>query len=364
MKINISQPDITQEEIEAVREVLLSGILASGPKVEEFEKEFATFIGTKFAIATNSGTSALMIALQALGIGRGDEVITVPFSFIATTNAILYTGAEPVFVDISEEDFNLAPKLLESALSERTKAVLVVHLYGQPANMDPIMEFVRKHGLYLIEDACQAHGAAYMGKRVGSFGVGAFSFYPTKNMTTGEGGMVTTDDPEVYKKAIILRNHGQTKRYYHEILSYNFRMTDIAAAIGLVQLKKLEKNNQKRKKNAEFFLKKLQGLEGIILPKIFPGREHVWHQFTIRVSQGAKISRDGLAEFLHNNGVSTGIYYPLPIHLQKSMANGKKWGEFPVSLRVSREVLSLPVHPKLREEDLNFIVEKVQEACQ
>jgi len=364
MKINISQPDIDQEEIKAVEEVLISGMLTSGPKVAELEKDFASFIGTKFAIATNSGTSALMVALQSLGIGPGDEVITVPFSFIATTNAILYTGAEPVFVDISEKDFNLDPVWLKQALSQRTKAVLVVHLYGQPADLDSILDFTEKHGLLLIEDACQAHGATYKGKKVGSFGTGTFSFYPTKNMTTGEGGMITTDDSELYQRAVMIRNQGQSKRYYHEVLGYNFRMTDIAAAIGLAQFKKLNRNNQRRKLNAEFYLKNLQGIPGIILPLTFPEREHAWHQFTIRVSGQARKSRDELADYLSNKGISTGVYYPLPIHRQKSMIGLKGWGKYPVSEKMAQEVLSLPVHPKLSEEELNYIVERIREACQ
>ncbi len=241
MKVNIAQPQIGKEEIKAVTEVLKSGMLAQGPKVAEFEEKFAKFIGVKCAIATTSGTTALHVALLSAGIGPGDEVITTPLTFIATANAILYTGARPVFVDIDEATYNINPDLIEKVITEKTKAIMPVHLYGQSANMTKIMAVARKHKLTVIEDACQAHGARWKEKKVGSFGIGAFSFYPTKNMTTGEGGMITTDSKEIYEKACLIRAHGSKVKYYHDILGYNFRLTDIGAAIGIEQLKKLPK---------------------------------------------------------------------------------------------------------------------------
>ena len=364
MRINIASPDIGEEEIRGVTDVLRSGVLASGPRVIELEQAFARFIGTAHAIATNSGTAALMVALQALGIGPGDEVVTSPFTFIASANAILYTGAKPVFVDVQEEDFNLDPEQLESALTPRTKAVLPIHLYGQTAEMDPIVTFCQTHNLHLVEDACQAHGATYGGKKAGSFGVGTFSFYPTKNMTTSEGGMITLDDEALAHTCDMIRNHGSQKRYYHEILGFNFRMTDIEAAIGLAQLAKLERNNERRKANARFYGEALKDVPGIVLPQELPGRTHVWHQFTLRVTAECKVTRDGLAEDLGKRGIGTAIYYPLPLHQQVWFQKlGNDWGRFPVAERMSREVLSVPVHPKLSQDDVTIVAESIREIC-
>ena len=246
MKINIASPKIGKEEIKAVTEVLKSGMLAQGPKVSEFEEKFARFIGVKYAIATSSGTTALEIALRAAGIGPDDEVITSPFTFIASANSILYTGARPVFADIVEQTFNLDPEKIEAKITKKTKAIMPVHLYGNACAMTKIMVIAKKRKLAIIEDACQAHGAEWGGKKVGSFGLaGAFSLYPTKNMTTGEGGMITTNSKEIYDKANLLRAHGSKIKYYHDILGYNYRMTDIEAAIGIEQQKKLNKFNNK-----------------------------------------------------------------------------------------------------------------------
>ncbi len=354
--INISAPVLQDNEIKAVGDVLKSGRLTQGPIVEEFEEAFASFIGTEYAIAVNSGTAALHVALLAAGVSEGDEVITTPFSFIATGNAILFCGARPVFVDIDENSFNINPHIIEQKITPRTKALLVVHLFGQPCEMDRITQMCQRHRLILIEDACQAHGAEYQGRKVGSFGIGCFSFYPTKNMTTGEGGMITTDDKELAEKAKMIRNHGQKERYLHEILGYNYRMADIAAALGICQLKKLPEFNRKRIEHAEFLTREISHIEGLMPPFVAPEVKHVFHQFTIRVTEYFGISRDELKERLKNRGVMTEIYYPLPLHKQPLYQKLGYDDNLPLSEKAAQEVLSLPVHPGLEEEDLKVIV--------
>jgi len=355
--IPIAKPIIDEDEISAVTVVLRSGIIAQGRKVEEFEEAFAGFIGTKYAIAVNSGTAALHIALLAQGIGEGDEVITSPFTFIATANSILFTGAKPVFADIEEDSFNIAPDSIVEKITPRTRAIMPVHLYGQPCDMKKIMGIADEHKLAVIEDACQAHGAEYEGKKVGSFGTGCFSFYPTKNITTGEGGMITTNDKDIAQKARMIRSHGQRERYFHEILGYNYRMTDIAAAIGLCQLGKLVGFNNKRIGNAEFLTGRLSGIKGLIPPHVRPNAKHVFHQYTVRVTQDFGISRDELRQKLMNKGVATEIYYPLPIHKQPLYQNSGYNDHLPNSEKAAREVLSLPVHPSLTKKDLEYIVD-------
>ncbi len=348
--IAISSPFIGDEEIKAVEEVLRSGNLAQGRKVAEFEEAYAAYVGTKYAVAVSSGTTALHLSLLAHGIGEGDEVITTPFSFIATANAILFAGAKPVFADIDEKSFNLDPEKIEEKITSKTKALIPVHLYGQPCDMDRIMEIARKYSLVVIEDACQAHGAEYKGKKAGSFGTGCFSFYPTKNMTTGEGGMITTDYPVIAARARMLRNHGQKERYLHEVLGYNFRMTDIAAAIGLCQLKKLDHFNEQRRKNAEMLNQGLKDIKGIRTPCVSPAVKHVFHQYTIRVTGDFAISRDALREKLIKEGIAAEIYYPLPIHHQPLYRRLGYNDHLPQTEKAAQEVLSLPVHPALGEE--------------
>jgi len=358
--IPIAKPIIDEDEISAVTAVLRSGIIAQGRKVEEFEEAFAGFIGAKYAIAVNSGTAALHIALLAQGIGEGDEVITSPFTFIATANSILFTGAKPVFADIEEDSFNIAPDSIAEKITPRTKAIMPVHLYGQPCDMKRIMRIAQEHGLIVIEDACQAHGAEYEGKKVGSFGTGCFSFYPTKNITTGEGGMITTNDKDIAQKARMIRSHGQRERYFHEILGYNYRMTDIAAAIGLCQLGKLKEFNSKRIENAKFLTERLSGIKGLITPSIKSNTKHVFHQYTVRVTQDFGISRDELRQKLMNKGVATEIYYPLPIHRQPLYQSLGYNDHLPNSEKLAKEVLSLPVHPSLTKEDLENVVRAIQ----
>ena len=358
--IPVARPAVGEEEAEAVRRVIESGMLAQGEQVLEFERRFARYVGSRHAVATSSGTAALHLALLACGIRRGDEVITTPFTFIATANAVLYCGAKPVFADIDGRTFNVRPEEIERRITPRTRAVLVVHLYGHPCDMAEISEVCREHGLMLIEDACQAHGAAYRGRRVGSFGDAAcFSFYPTKNMTTGEGGMVTTSREDVAERVRLLREHGAKRRYEHEVLGYNYRMTDIAAAMGLVQLRKLDEMNERRRENAKVLTDELEGVEGVETPFVKPGVTHVFHQYTVRCR-----SRERLTEVLEREGIGYGIHYPTPVHRQELYRRlGYSRLSLPEAERASREVLSLPVHPTLRREEVERVAEVVKRAA-
>ena len=354
--INIAQPQLGMEEKQAVLEVIDSGMIAQGPRVKAFEQAFAEMCGVKHAIATTSGTTALHAALLAAGVGKGDEVITSPFTFIASANSIVYTGARPVFVDIDPVTFNIDPKFIEAAITPRTKAILPIHLFGLSCDMQPIMAIAKQHGLQVIADACQSHGASYMGKRVGSFGIGTFSFYPTKNMTCAEGGMITCDDDRIDEHCRVIRQHGMHRRYYHDELGFNFRMTDIQAAIGLEQLKKLAVRNEQRCKNAGYFNKNLQG---VITPAIPEGGTHVFHQYTVRVPGGM---RDALRSYLQEHGVGSEVYYPVPVHKQKFYIEELGYQQaFPESERAAQEVLSLPVHPGLSLQDLETIIARVNE---
>lgn len=358
--IPISKPLLGKEEEQAVKRVLNSGFLTQGEEVRKFEEEFSKYIGTKFAVAMNSGTSALHTALLSSGIGPGDEVITTPFSFIATANSILYTGARASFVDIDESTFNIDPQKIEQKISDRTKALLIVHLFGQPCDMNQIIELCEAHDLILIEDACQAHGAEFDGKKVGSFGTGCFSFYPTKNMTTGEGGMITTNDEEIAEKARQIRDHGQTKQYIHDVLGYNYRMTNLAAAIGRCQLRKLDEFNSKRIKNAQFLTKEIEKIEGLIPPRVAPNVKHVFHQYTIKVTENFGMSRDELKRRLRDRGIDVRVYYPTPIHKQPLYWKLGYRDNLPISEKIANEVLSLPVHPNLTKGDLERIVEAIK----
>ncbi len=356
--IPIARPLIDEEEKAAVLAALDSGRLAQGPRVRELEERFAAMVGTREAVAVCSGTAALMVALAANGIGTGDEVITTPFTFAATANAVLFTGARPVFVDAREDDFNIDPSLIEAAITPRTRAILPVHLYGQPCDMPAIEAIARKHALLIVEDACQAHGASVGGRMAGSFGTGCFSFYATKNMTTGEGGMITTDDAALAEKARRFRNHGESSRYVSESLGYNFRMSNVLAAIGLVQLEKLAARNEQRRANAAFLSERLRG---VIPPREMPGRRHVFHHYTVRVPSTDRTAsvRDALARRLAEAGIETGVYYPVPVHRQPLYAGLGYGDKLPVAERLSKEVLSLPVHPGLSRSDLEAIVAAV-----
>jgi len=350
--IPIARPLLGDEEKEAVIAVLNSGRLVQGPRVEDFEGRFAAFCGARYAIATSSGTAALYIALLAHGISPGDEVITTPFSFIATANSILSTRAQPVFVDIEEASFNIDPRLIEEKITPQTKALIPVHLYGNPCDMEAILEIAARHGLIVIEDACQAHGASIDGRKVGSFGTGCFSFYATKNMVTGEGGMITTDDEVIAERARLIRQHGMRRQYYHDMWGFNFRMTEFQAAIGVVQLEKLEDFNRRRIENAAYLT---ENLKQVITPQVKHGFRHVFHQYTIRVPDG----RDEMLEGLRERGIDTRVYYPLPIHKQPFYHQLGYHEELPLAEKASREVLSLPVHPGLTRAELERIVEEV-----
>lgn len=361
--ISITKPQIDSKEINAVIKVLKSGNLAQGKIVEEFENSFAKFIGVKHAVAVANGTLALHLAVLSLGLKEGDEVITSPFSFIASSNCLAYVGAKPVFVDINPDDFGLDVSQIESKITKKTKAILPVHLYGLPNNMSDILKIAKKHKLFVIEDACQAHGAMYKNKKAGTIGdVGCFSFYPTKNMTSGEGGMLTTNNSKIAELARLFRNHGQSKRYYHSMLGFNFRMTEIHAAIGIEQLKKLNKFNARRITNANYLTKRLSKIPGITPPAVFKDRTHVYHQYTIKVEKPFALTRNQLAEKLHSKGIGSGTYYPVLIPEQESFNYLKFKGKTPVAKDITAKVLSLPVHPGLTKKELDTIVSAIQNA--
>ncbi len=354
--IPIARPQLGEEEKQRVWDTMASGSLAQGPRVREFEEQFAALIGTAHAVATSSGTTALHLALLGYGVGHGDEVITVPFTFIASANSVLYTGARPIFVDVDERDFAMDPALIEAAITPRTKAIMPVSLYGQPADMPAIVEIAERHNLAVVEDACQSHGAAIGPRRSGTWGAGTFSFYPTKNMTTGEGGMLTTDDGDLAERVRLLREHGMRVRYHHEIVGYNFRMTDIAAAIGLAQIGKLAGYNARRREIAARYYAELRG---VVTPHVRPDTTHVYHQYTIRVKE-----RDAFADALGSRGVGSAIYYPIPVHRQKPfVALGYGDESYPVTERLTEQVLSIPVHPSLSDEEVATVIGAVNETA-
>ena len=348
--ISLSKPVISEEEKQAVMRVLDSGMIAQGPEVAAFEDEFSLFMEGHHCIAVNSGTSALHLGLLASGIESGDEVIIPSFTFAATANAVALCGATPVFVDIDIETFTMDPKAAEAAITENTSAIMPVHLYGHPSNMDPLTEICSRKGLTLLEDAAQAHLATYKSQPVGTFGTAAFSFYPTKNMTSGEGGMIVTSDDEIARKAKLLRNQGMEIRYQNEVVGFNNRMTDIHAAIGRVQLKKLRERTTKRQKNAKFLS---ENLSTVTVPTASSDAEHVYHQYTITTDR-----RDDLSEYLNQAEIGNGVYYPIPVHELPSFG---KLIDLPNTKAAAKQALSIPVHPLLTSEELNRIVEVMNE---
>lgn len=352
--IPIARPLIGEEEKAAVMAVLESGQLAQGGRVAEFERRFAALCGTAHAVATSSGTTALHLALLAHDVGAGDEVITTPFSFIATANSILFTGARPVFADIDPRTFNIDIEHVASLITPRTRAIMPVHLYGQPADMGPLVELAQQRGLALVEDACQAHAARYRGRPVGSFGTGCFSFYPTKNVTSGEGGMITTNDAALADQLRMLRQHGMNRQYYHEILGFNFRLTDLQAAVGLAQLDKLAGWTAARAANGAFYS---AHLPREVAPTVLDGCEHVYHQYTLRIPG----DRERAVELLAERGVQARVYYPLPIHQQPLYQQLGFRDQLPHAERASHQVLSIPVHPSLSAAEREHVAAAVNE---
>jgi len=351
--LKVQYLSIKAEIDSAVLGVLESTQFVLGKEVVAFEELFAAYTQTSQVMGVNTGTSALHLALLAAGIGRGDEVITTPFTFIATVSAIDYTGATPVFVDIDPVSFTIDPAKIEAAITPRTKAILPVHLYGQPADMDPIMEIARRHGLVVIEDAAQAHGAEYKGRRVGSIGdLGCFSFYPGKNLGAyGEGGAVTTNNPELARTVRMLRDWGAERRYYHDLKGFNYRLEGVQGAVLRVKMKYIEGWTEARRAVAARYDEALAGI-GIRTPFAAPDRRHVYHIYAIRDTR-----RDSLQAFLHDHGVSTGIHYPIPVHLQRAFAElGHKEGDFPHSEAAAREVLSIPMYPELPQDQQELVV--------
>lgn len=358
LDLNAQYETIKGEIASAIQEVLDSSAFVGGPFVERFEEAFADFCGCSCGAGVSSGTSALWMTLLALGIGPGDEVVTVPNSFIATAEAISMCGARPVFVDVQEQSHTMNPDLLENALTPRTKAVIPVHLFGQPADMDPIMEIAKRRNLHVIEDACQAHGAAYKGKPAGSIGTaGCFSFYPGKNLGAyGEAGAVVTNDSGLAEKIRMLRDHGQTKKYHHAMIGWNGRMDGIQAAVLSVKLKYLSSWNDARRENALRYDRLLAGVNDITLPMEMDYARHVYHIYAVRTEK-----RDALQCFLAEKGISCLIHYPQPIHLQDAYSSlGLTRGDFPVAEKSSQEVLSLPMSPDLGEHQLEYVATQIR----
>ncbi|MCE7004885.1 DegT/DnrJ/EryC1/StrS family aminotransferase [Kibdelosporangium philippinense] len=348
-----------------VLEVLRSGVIAQGPMVKRFEDAFAKVAGVEHAVAVNSGTTALVASIEVLDLQPGDEVITSPFTFVATLNAILEAGASVRFADIRTEDFNIDPDVVAKAVTPRTKVLMPVHLYGQMADMTKLMPLAQEHGLAVVEDSAQAVGATLDGNPAGSYGLGCFSLYATKNITTAEGGVITTNDAVLADRLRVLRNQGMRARYQYEMAGHNYRLTDLHAAVGIPQMEKLTQITDARQRNAEALSKGLTGISGLELPTVLQGRTHVWHQYTVRITEDAPMSRDEFSAKLIEKGVGNGVYYPkLAFDYDCYRTNPRitaSLADFPVAARVAREVLSLPVHPKLTESDVDKVVETVRE---
>ena len=352
--IRVSEPHFGADVEALVLEVLRSGHVAQGPMVGRFEELGAAMAGTRFAVAVANGTVSLEAALEVLGIGPGDEVITTPFTFAATINAVLRSGATVRFADILP-DFTLDPAAVGALIGPATTAVLPVHLYGLPADMDGIMAVAGRHGLAVVEDAAQAHGASLGGRRVGSFGVGSFSFYATKNVACGEGGLITSSDEALVRRLRQLRNQGMVERYRYETVGRNLRMTDLQAALGIPQLERLDATNARRRANAAVLTKLLDGVDGLVVPATAEGREHVWHQYTVLLPPGA--DRDGIVERMRAAGVESGVYYPrlawdYPVYREHP---GVVQDDTPVAATAAQRCLSLPVHPGLSRTELERV---------
>lgn len=347
--------ELKKEIDESILRVLDSGQFIHGPDVKDLEGELTAYVGVGNAVGCGNGTDALQIALMSLGVGPGDEVITTPFTFVATAEVAALLGAKTVFADICEDDFNIDPKEVERRITGKTKAIVPVHLFGQPAEMDEIMKIADSAGIPVVEDAAQAFGAEYKGRKMCSFGkAGCVSFFPSKNLGAyGDGGMIFTDDDELAKKIRAIPNHGSGKKYYHDYIGVNSRLDSIQAAILRVKFKHLDEYNERRAHFAQMYTERLQGT--VVTPRVFPGKKHIFHQYTIRTQR-----RDGLLERLKQQGIPSAVYYPVPLHLQKAYEYaGYKKGDFPVSEKLAGEVLSLPMHPNLLDGEVEFITDTI-----
>jgi UDP-2-acetamido-2-deoxy-ribo-hexuluronate aminotransferase len=347
---------LRDELMTAVSKVMESTSYVLGPRGKELEEKISSYIGTSHACGVANGTDALLLALDALEVGAGDEVITTPFTFFATAEVIARLGAKPVFVDIDPESFNINPDLIEAAITAKTKAIMVVHLFGQSADMDKIMNIARRNNLHVIEDACQAIGSSFNGKRAGSIGdIGCFSFYPTKNLGCyGDGGMIVTNNAKLHHKIKGLSNHGSYQRYFHEYIGVNSRLDELQAAILLVKLNYLEEWNKKRNALAAYYTENLK--DAVKTPVLKDCRTHVFHQYSICTDQ-----RDELAEFLKEKGIATGIYYPIPLHLQPAFSYlGYQNGDFPVAETISKQILALPIYPTLSSTQQTCIIDTIK----
>lgn len=358
--LNSQYQQIKPEIEEGLKAVFNKGNFILGDEVKQFEEAFAKYCGRQFGIGVNSGTDALFLGLLSLGIGKGDEVIIPAFTYIATALAVSYTGAKVVFVDIDEDTYNITAGKIKKAITAKTRAIIPVHLYGQPADMDELLPVARENNLKVIEDAAQAHGAEYKNKRAGSIGdLGCFSFYPTKNLGAfGDGGIVTTDDPENQRRLLRLRDYGRKDRYEHIIKGYNSRLDTVQAVILRAKLKYLDRWNKLRQENARIYTELFAGCKGIITPIVRNYCTHVYHIYAVRVK-----NRDSVYESIRNNGIGALIHYPLPLHLQKAYSElGYQKGEFPVAEKVANEIISLPMHPFLKRPEMEFVAEQILKA--
>jgi dTDP-4-amino-4,6-dideoxygalactose transaminase len=364
--IRINQPILGKEEIDAVTEVLKSGFLTEksgmGPRVLEFEKEFARYVGAKHAVAMTSGTAALHASLVISGVKQGDEVVVPSFTFHSSAEVVLLTGAEPIFADVDAETYTVTAEMIESVMTRNTKVIMPVHLYGLPADLDPLKKLAKERGVTLIEDAAQAHGAEYNGSKIGSIGdMTCFSFYAGKNMTTGEGGMVTTNDDDYAEKLRMIRTHGEQRPYWPTSIGHNYRMDEIRAAIGLAQLKKLPSFLERRRNNAEFLGEKLGVLGKVIPPKEPEGRKHAWYLYTLRLRGANAGKRNKVIEKLRSKNIEAAVYYESPLHmlpLYRELSKNRR--PLPETEKACRQVFSVPVHPRLGEAELEYIFETLK----
>ena len=363
--IPLARPFIGKEEIDSVNEVLKSGILSIGPKAEEFERDFSKAVGCKYAVAVSSGTAALHLCMRAIGIKKNDEVITSPFSFVASANCVLYENGTPIFSDIDSKTYNIDPAEIKKAITQKTKALLPVHIFGHPCDMDPIMEIAEKNNLPVVEDACESLYAKYKGKNAGTFGLAStFAFYPNKQITTGEGGMICTNDKEVYDLCRSLRNQGRGEKdewLQHDKIGYNYRLDEMSCALGIVQLKKIDYIVKKRADIAEKYGKELDDSDDVVLPYTTPNAKHSWFVYVIRLK--GSINRDKVMKMLNQNGIATKPYLP-SIHLQPIYRKLFKYneGSFPVSEKASKSTLALPFYIGISDEDIGIVCDELKKA--